>query len=139
MAAAAGIARLRPALRAAALGVLVLAAPSLPARAELAVLAAERARLADELAGLRRIVPVQATDPARSAQLVVRLGQLEEELRQLTGRIEQLEYGQRTHVALRRPRWWRAGDSRPYLLSDLLSRRAVAPLSDGVVNGRKKF
>jgi tol-pal system protein YbgF len=95
MAAAAGIARLRPALRAAALGALLLAAPSLPARAELAALAAERARLADELAGLRRIVPVQATDPARSAQLVVRLGQLEEELRQLTGRIEQLEHGQR--------------------------------------------
>ena len=39
---------------------------------------------------------VQADDPGRLARFEVRLAQIEEELRQLTGRIEQLEYGQRT-------------------------------------------
>jgi tol-pal system protein YbgF len=45
---------------------------------------------------LRRVAPAQVTDPGRLGQFEVRLGQLEEELRRLTGRIEQLEYSQRT-------------------------------------------
>ena len=65
-----------------------------PARAGLATLTGQLERLEDELAELRRIQPVQAGDPAL-ARFEVRLGQLEQELRQLTGRIEQLEFGQR--------------------------------------------
>ena len=53
------------------------------------------AGLQAELAELRGIQLVQAT-PSERAQFEVRLGQLEEELRRLTGRIEQLEFGQRT-------------------------------------------
>ena len=64
-------------------------APTLrPWRSDLAGLRAE-------LAELRGIQLVQAT-PGERAQFEVRLGQLEEELRRLTGRIEQLEFGQRT-------------------------------------------
>ncbi len=44
---------------------------------------------------MRRVELVQATDPARLARFEVRLGQLEEELRRLTGRVERLEFDQR--------------------------------------------
>jgi tol-pal system protein YbgF len=80
-------------------GALLLAAALLAltpaARADLAGLAGDLAGLRAELAELRQIQPVQAT-PAERARFEVRLGQLEEELRRLTGRIEQLEFGQRS-------------------------------------------
>ena len=80
-------------------GALILAAALLAvmpaARADLAGLAGDLAGLRAELAELRQIQPIQAT-PAERAQFEVRLGQLEEELRRLTGRIEQLEFGQRS-------------------------------------------
>jgi tol-pal system protein YbgF len=65
-----------------------------PARADLAAVGRQVERLQQELAELRQIQPVQAGDPAL-ARFEVRLSQLEEELRRLTGRIEQLEFGQR--------------------------------------------
>jgi tol-pal system protein YbgF len=52
----------------------------------------ERLRL--ELAALRRIQ--EGGDAGQLARFEVRLGRLEEELRQLTGRIESLEFGQRS-------------------------------------------
>jgi tol-pal system protein YbgF len=76
------------------LGAALLAAPA-AARADVAGLAREVDALRSELAALRHIQPVQAT-PAERAQFEVRLGQLEEELRRLTGRIEQLEFNQRS-------------------------------------------
>ncbi len=90
--------------RAGAALVLLLAtlSPPTPARAELPALRAElpalNAEVADlrtQLAGLKRTDLAQA-DPNRLAQYEVRLGQIEEELRRLTGRIEQLEHGQQT-------------------------------------------
>ena len=51
--------------------------------------------LRSRLDQLRPIQLIQAQDEGRLARFEVRLGQLEEELRKLTGRIEQLEYGQR--------------------------------------------
>jgi tol-pal system protein YbgF len=74
----------------------VLAGSALPAQADLSGLAGELTRIQDEVAALRRVAPAQVTDPGRLGQFEVRLGQLEEELRRLTGRVEQLEYGQRT-------------------------------------------
>lgn len=78
----------------AAIGMVAWLAMAPPAAAELAV-THDLARLRAELAQLRQIQPVQAT-PAARAQFEVRLVQLEEELRRLTGRVEQLEFGQRT-------------------------------------------
>ncbi|MGH6916541.1 MAG: hypothetical protein ACREJ0_02450, partial [Geminicoccaceae bacterium] len=75
--------------------VLALLAMAAPARADLAALARDLAASRAELAELQGIRLVQAT-PAERAQFEVRLGQLEEELRRLTGRLEQLEFGQRT-------------------------------------------
>jgi tol-pal system protein YbgF len=72
---------------------LLAAAPQ--ARADLATVGRDLAGLRTELAGLRGIQLAQAA-PGERAQFEVRLGQLEEELRRLTGRIEQLEFGQRT-------------------------------------------
>lgn len=73
--------------------VLGAAAPAVrPAAAGLAV---EVERLQDEVEALRRVVPAQAGDPGRLADFERRLGRLEEELRRLTGRIEQVEFGQR--------------------------------------------
>jgi tol-pal system protein YbgF len=86
---------IRSALRLALAGGLLLAGCQLPARAELPALAGELRTLETELAELRRILPAQAIEPAQRAQFEVRLGQLEQELRRLTGRIEQLEFGQR--------------------------------------------
>src|SRR5262245_5523277 len=87
---------LRPARgRAWALAVVALLAMAVPARADLAGVTRDLAGLQAELAELRGIQLVQAT-PSDRAQFEVRLGQLEEELRRLTGRIEQLEFSQRT-------------------------------------------
>ena len=72
-----------------------LAALASPASAGVSSLAAELGSLRAELAALRRVEPTQA-EPARLGEFEVRLGELEEELRRLTGRIEQLEFGQRT-------------------------------------------
>ena len=74
----------------------LLAGVAPPAQADLSGLAGELTRIQDEVAALRRVAPAQVTDPGRLGQFEVRLGQLEEELRRLTGRIEQLEYSQRT-------------------------------------------
>ena len=87
---------LRAALRAGAGVALAVAAVASPVCADVSSLAVELEALRAELAALRRVEPTQATDPARVGQFEVRLGQLEEELRRLTGRIEQLEFGQRT-------------------------------------------
>lgn len=81
--------------RAWSLAVVALLALVLPARADPVGLMQELARLQAELAELRGVELVQAT-PGERAQFEVRLSQLEEELRRLTGRIEQLEFGQRT-------------------------------------------
>jgi tol-pal system protein YbgF len=75
--------------------VLGLLAATPQARADLTTVARDLAGLRAELAELRGIQLVQAT-PGERAQFEVRLGQLEEELRRLTGRIEQLEFGQRS-------------------------------------------
>jgi tol-pal system protein YbgF len=64
------------------------------ARADLATVARDLDRLRAEVSELRGIQLVQAT-PSERAQFEVRFLQLEEELRRLTGRVEQLEYGQR--------------------------------------------
>jgi len=74
--------------------VLVLLAATPQARADLATAARDLGGVRAELAELRGIQLVQTT-PGERAQFEVRLGQLEEELRRLTGRIEQLEFGQR--------------------------------------------
>jgi tol-pal system protein YbgF len=81
--------------RAWSLAVLALLALAAPARAELPTLVRDLGGLRAELAELRGIQLAQAT-PAERAQFEVRLAQFEEELRRLTGRIEQLEFGQRT-------------------------------------------
>jgi tol-pal system protein YbgF len=71
---------------------LLVAAPQ--ARADLATVVRDLAGLRAEVSELRGIQLVQAT-PTDRAQFEVRFLQLEEELRRLTGRVEQLEYGQR--------------------------------------------
>lgn len=59
-----------------------------------AALRAGAAALAGEAAQLRRVELVQAqADPSRLAGLEVRLSRIEEELRRMTGRLENLEYG----------------------------------------------
>jgi tol-pal system protein YbgF len=77
------------------LAFVALLAIAAPARADLAALGRDLDGLRTELAELQGIQLAQAT-PSERAQFEVRLGQLEEELRRLTGRIEQLEFGQRT-------------------------------------------
>ncbi len=66
-----------------------------PAAAESpAALRAGLAALAGEAAQLRQVELVQAqADPSRLAGLEVRLSRIEEELRRMTGRLENLEYG----------------------------------------------
>jgi tol-pal system protein YbgF len=87
---------LRPARgRAWAFAAVALLAMAVPARADLLGVTRDLAGLQAELAELRGIRLAQAT-PSERAQFEVRLGQLEEELRRLTGRIEQLEFSQRT-------------------------------------------
>ena len=77
------------------LAALALLAVAAPARADLVGLTRDLGDVRTELAELRGIQLAQVT-PAERAQFEVRLGQLEEELRRLTGRIEQLEFGQRS-------------------------------------------
>jgi tol-pal system protein YbgF len=81
--------------RAWSLAFVALLAMAAPARADLAALGRDLDGLRAELAELQGIQLAQAT-PSERAQFEVRLGQLEEELRRLTGRLEQLEFGQRT-------------------------------------------
>jgi len=66
-----------------------------PGRADVAGLKADLAALAGKVAELRAVQPVQTDDARRLARFEIRLGRLEEELRRLTGRIEELEHGQR--------------------------------------------
>jgi tol-pal system protein YbgF len=63
--------------------------------AGVAGLAAELDGLRSELHAARPVQLVQADEQGRLARFEVRLARIEEELRQLTGRIEQLEFGQR--------------------------------------------
>jgi tol-pal system protein YbgF len=58
-------------------------------------LAAGIAGVRGQLDAARPVQLVQADDSGRLARFEVRLARIEEELRQLTGRIEQLEFGQR--------------------------------------------
>jgi tol-pal system protein YbgF len=67
-----------------------------PAHADLSALSRDLAGLRSNVGELRRIQLAQATDPGDRAHFEVRLSQLEEELRRLTGRVEELEFGQRT-------------------------------------------
>jgi tol-pal system protein YbgF len=85
----------RAALRIALAGALLVASWQPPARAELPALGARLEALQAELATLRRVLPAQAIDPSQRGRFEVRLGQIEEELRRMTGRIEQLEFAQR--------------------------------------------
>jgi tol-pal system protein YbgF len=87
----------RPALIALATAVAVLCVgPEGWARADPLGVTRDLERLQLELAALRRIQPVQGGDAGQLARFEVRLGRLEEELRTLTGRIERLEFGQRS-------------------------------------------
>jgi tol-pal system protein YbgF len=52
--------------------------------------------LRDQLDAVRPLQLIQADDAGRLARFEVRLARIEDELRQLTGRIEQLEFGQRS-------------------------------------------
>lgn len=81
-------------LAAACLGLACLA-PAGPGWADVAGVAGDLDRLRGEVRELRALVPVQASDASRLAQFEVRLGRLEEEIRQLTGRVEQLEFADR--------------------------------------------
>lgn len=81
-------------LIATAVGLLALAWGSAGAGA--AGVAAKVEGLQRELDAMRPIQLIQAEDPGRLARFEVRLARIEEELRQLTGRVEQLEFGQRS-------------------------------------------
>jgi tol-pal system protein YbgF len=78
-----------------ATGACLLALASGPADATVAGVAARVDALRGQLDAARPLQLVQADDAGRLARFEVRLARLEEELRQLTGRIEQLEFGQR--------------------------------------------
>jgi tol-pal system protein YbgF len=65
------------------------------ADAAVAGLAAGLEGVRGQFAAARPVQLVQADDPGRLARFEVRLARIEEELRQLTGRIEQLEFGHR--------------------------------------------
>jgi tol-pal system protein YbgF len=78
-----------------ATGACLLALASGPADATAAGVAAQVDALRGQLDAARPLQLVQADDAGRLARFEVRLARLEEELRQLTGRIEQLEFGQR--------------------------------------------
>jgi tol-pal system protein YbgF len=78
-----------------ATGVGLLALAWGPADATVAGVAGRVEALRGQLDALRPLQLVQADDAGRLARFEVRLARLEEELRQLTGRIEQLEFGQR--------------------------------------------
>lgn len=74
----------------------LLAAPPGFAQASLDGLRQDLERARTELAGLRQVQPVQEQEPSRLARVEVRLSVLEEQIRRLTGRIEELEFGQRS-------------------------------------------
>ena len=74
-------------------GLLALALGS--ADATVAGVAARPDALRSRLDAARPLHLIQADDAGRLARFEVRLARIEEELRQLTGRIEQLEFGQR--------------------------------------------
>ena len=75
-------------------GLLVTAWPA--GAADPGSLRSDLGRLQAELAALRRVELAQLQEPAlRTAALEVRLSRLEEVLRRLTGRIEEVEYAQR--------------------------------------------
>ena len=75
-------------------GLLVTAWPA--TAADPGSLRSDLGRLQAELAALRQVELAQLQEPAlRTAALEVRLSRLEEELRRLTGRIEEVEYAQR--------------------------------------------
>ena len=65
------------------------------ADAAVVTLAGPRVALRGDLDQMRGARLIQVQDSARLARFEVRLAQLEEEIRRLTGRIEQLEFGQR--------------------------------------------
>src|SRR5215218_10813624 len=74
----------------------VLAGSGTTLAADAGPLRAELRRLQSELAGIRSIQLARLQDPnLRTAALEVRLSRLEELMRQLTGRIEEVEYAQR--------------------------------------------
>ncbi len=74
----------------------LLSAPPVLAQVALDGLRHDLDRVQAEVAGLRQIQPVQEGEPSRLARVEVRLGILEEQLRQLHGRIDELEFGQRS-------------------------------------------
>jgi tol-pal system protein YbgF len=68
--------------------------------ADLAPLRSELGRLGGELAAMRAVELVQLQEsPTRTAALEVRLSRLEEQLRRLTGQIEEVEHAQRQMAA----------------------------------------
>jgi tol-pal system protein YbgF len=100
------------------LAVLILAASPAWAADPAATLRDAVARAAAELAQIRL---VQAQDPAlRAAGLEIRIQRLEEQLRQLTGRIEEVEYAQR-----------RTSDRIDQLVADLDARLQGRPVASG--------
>lgn len=81
----------------AAVIIITSGAPSAPAFADLSIIDDGFDRLRGELADKRPIQPVQAQQtPQQRAQQQAIIGQLGEEIRRLTGRIEQLEFEQRS-------------------------------------------
>ena len=78
-----------------ATGVGLLALAWGAADAAVAGLAPRLDGMRDQLDAVRPLQLIQADDVGRLARFEVRLARIEEELRQLTGRIEQLEFGQR--------------------------------------------
>lgn len=79
-----------------AAGVGLLAFASGAADATAAGVAARLDRVRSQIDAKQPIQLIQAEDPGRLARFEVRLARIEEELRQLTGRVEQLEFGQRS-------------------------------------------
>lgn len=87
--------RVRPHRYLIATGVGLLALTCGSAGATVAGVAARLDGLLSQLDAARPVQLIQAEDAGRLARFEVRLARLEEELRQLTGRVEQLEFGQR--------------------------------------------
>jgi tol-pal system protein YbgF len=87
--------RVRPHRYLIATGVCLLALAWGSADATVAGVAARLDGLRSQLDAARPVQLIQAEDAGRLARFEVRLARIEEELRQLTGRVEQLEFGQR--------------------------------------------
>lgn len=88
--------RVRPHRYLIAAGVCLLALACGSAGATIAGVGAPLDGLRSQLDAARPLRLIQAEDAGRLARFEVRLARIEEELRQLTGRIEQLEFGQRS-------------------------------------------